>query len=106
MPKRKTSGKAHKGVPPRRSARGKSGKYTEAQTRRMFEEMEKVDPAFAETIMPFLKGLYDHYFRVDLTGWENVPEGKAIFVGNHNGLLTFEVLMMFYAWWNRFGGQR
>lgn len=79
---------------------------TAAQKRRLFRDLSKVDPAFVEKVMPFLKGLYEHYFRVDLAGWENVSETKAIYVGNHNGLLTFEVLMMFYAWWERFQGKR
>lgn len=56
--------------------------------------------------MPFLEGLYKYYFRCEMTGWENVPEGKCLFVGNHNGLLTFEVLMMFYGWWEKFKGAR
>lgn len=79
---------------------------TTAQKRRIFRDLGRVDHAFAERVAPFLKGLYDHYFRCEVTGWENVPEHKALFVGNHNGLLTFEVLMLFYAWWNRFGPAR
>lgn len=79
---------------------------TAAQKRRLFRDLGKVDPDFAEGVMPFLKGLHDHYFRVDLTGWENLPDDRAIYVGNHNGLLTFEVLMLFYAWWDRFRGKR
>ncbi|MBC7692043.1 MAG: hypothetical protein H7222_09755 [Methylotenera sp.] len=77
-----------------------------AQRRRLFKDLEKVDPAFAEKISPFLEGLYSHYFRCEISGWENVVEGKALYVGNHNGLLTFEVLMLFHAWWKRFGNTR
>jgi 1-acyl-sn-glycerol-3-phosphate acyltransferase len=77
---------------------------TEAQKRRFFRQLGAgVDPKFAHKIEPFLKGLWDHYFRCDMDGWDNIPDGKALFVGNHNGLLTFEVLMLFYAWWKRFG---
>jgi 1-acyl-sn-glycerol-3-phosphate acyltransferase len=65
-----------------------------------------VDPHFIEYVDPFLKGLWDHYFRCELEGWENIPEGKALYVGNHNGMLTFEVLMVFYAWHKRFGQSR
>ncbi len=93
-----------------KSASAKSEKkrpsITEDQKKRLFDDLSNVDPEFAEKLMPFLKGLHDHYFRVDLQGWENVPEGQAIYVGNHNGLLTFEVLMMFYAWWDKFHGSR
>ena len=79
---------------------------TAAQKRRLFRDLDRRDPEFADRISPFLKGLYEHYFRCDMSGWENVPEGKALFVGNHNGLLTFEVLMLFYAWWKQFGASR
>ncbi len=79
---------------------------TQRQKKRLFRDLEKVDPEFARKIAPFLKGLYDYYFRCELKGWENVPEGKALYVGNHNGMLTFEVLMLFYAWWDKYHGAR
>jgi 1-acyl-sn-glycerol-3-phosphate acyltransferase len=67
---------------------------------------EKPTPEFVEKLHHFLDGLYKHYFRVDISGWENVPDGQILFVGNHNGLLTFEVLMLFHAWWQKFGDDR
>lgn len=79
---------------------------TPAQRRRLFRDLEKSDPEFTEKVVPFLEGLYKHYFRCEVTGWENVPEGTSLFVGNHNGVLTFEVLMIFYAWLKRFNGRR
>jgi 1-acyl-sn-glycerol-3-phosphate acyltransferase len=79
---------------------------TKQEKRRLFRDLEKVDPAFVEKLSPFLEGLYKHYFRCDIAGWEHVPEGKVLYVGNHNGLLTFEVLMLFHSWWKRFGATR
>ena len=79
---------------------------TSAQKRRLFRDLDRRDPAFADRISPFLEGLYKYYFRCEISGWENVPENQALFVGNHNGLLTFEVLMLFYAWWQQFGASR
>lgn len=79
---------------------------TAAQKRRLFRDLGRIDHDFASKIEPFLEGLYKYYFRCNVTGWENIPEGKALYVGNHNGLLTFEVLMMFYAWWKRYGTSR
>ncbi len=76
---------------------------TAAQKRRLFRDLGRVDPEFARKIAPFLEGLYKYYFRCDIEGWENIPDKQVLFVGNHNGLLTFEVLMLFYAWWNRHG---
>lgn len=89
------------------SAKSKTHKpVTPAQKRRIFRDLEKMDPKFARRVMPFIRGLYEHYFRCEIDGWENVPEEKCIFAGNHNGLLTFEVLMLFYAWWDHFRGER
>jgi 1-acyl-sn-glycerol-3-phosphate acyltransferase len=79
---------------------------TPAQKRRLFRDLGRIDPEFAEKLSPFLEGLYQHYFRCEITGWENVPATKALFVGNHNGILTFEVLMLFQGWWKRFGASR
>jgi 1-acyl-sn-glycerol-3-phosphate acyltransferase len=79
---------------------------TAAQKRRLFRDLGRIDHDFAGKIEPFLEGLYKYYFRCDITGWENIPDGRALYVGNHNGLLTFEVLMMFYAWWKRHGSTR
>lgn len=79
---------------------------TEAQKRRLFRDLGRVDPSFVEKVSPFLEGLYQHYFRVDIEGWENIPEDKALYVGNHNGLITFEVLMLFHGWWKRYGASR
>jgi 1-acyl-sn-glycerol-3-phosphate acyltransferase len=79
---------------------------TQLQKNRIFRSLERMDPKFIEKVMPFLDGLYKHYFRCGIEGFENVPEGQALFVGNHNGLLTFEVLMLFYAWWDKYGSTK
>ena len=75
---------------------------TQAQRRRLFRDLDRSDPEFAEKIAPMLDFLFTKYFRCQVTGWENVPDTKSLFVGNHNGLITFEVVMLFYAWWKRY----
>jgi len=79
---------------------------TPAQKKRLFRDLGRVDREFAKKIGPFLEGLYKYYFRVDIEGWENVSVKPTLYVGNHNGLLTFEVLMLFHAWWKKFGDTR
>ena len=79
---------------------------TPQQKRRLFRDLDQRDTEFANRIEPFLEGLWKHYFRCEITGWENVPADRTLYVGNHNGLLTFEVLMLFYAWWKQFGPSR
>lgn len=42
-----------------------------------------------------LKWLYDHYFRVETFGLENVPkEGRAFIIGNHSGQLPIDGLLV------------
>ncbi|MEK6706019.1 MAG: 1-acyl-sn-glycerol-3-phosphate acyltransferase, partial [Bdellovibrionota bacterium] len=77
-----------------------------AQRKRIFNELSKVDPTFIEKVEPFLDGLFKYYFRCNVKGFENIPEQTSLYVGNHNGMLAFEVLMIFYAWWKKFGSSR
>ncbi|BAZ82767.1 lysophospholipid acyltransferase family protein [Sphaerospermopsis kisseleviana CS-549] len=69
--------------------------------------LDERDPKFIENIMPILGILYNYYFRVQTSGWENIPEGKVLFVGSHNGgLASPDTSMMLYDWLRRFGTQR
>lgn len=67
--------------------------------------LDRRDPRFIESIMPILGWFYDHYFRVQTSGWEYVsPQEKVLFVGSHNGgLAAPDMLMMMYDWFRRFG---
>ncbi len=82
---------------------------TKAQRRRLFRDLDRVDPEFFKKVEPFLEGLFNYYFRCEIDGWEHIsedPAEKRLYVGNHNGLLTFEVLMLAYAWYKRYGFTR
>jgi 1-acyl-sn-glycerol-3-phosphate acyltransferase len=54
------------------------------------------DPEFMETfLLPLARALYQHWFRVDLQGLENVPEkGAALLVSNHSGTLPMDAVML------------
>ncbi|MCC7440797.1 MAG: acyltransferase family protein [Bdellovibrionales bacterium] len=67
----------------------------------------EIDEKFVKKLEPLLDALYTVYFRCSIEGWEQVPEkGPALYVGNHNGLLTWEILMLFHAWRKHTGGKR
>jgi len=53
------------------------------------------DPHFTDAIvMPLLRTLFHGWFRVKVTGIENLPEtGAALVVANHAGVLPFDGLM-------------
>jgi 1-acyl-sn-glycerol-3-phosphate acyltransferase len=57
-----------------------------------------LDPAFRQRTAPLFRFLFETYWRVSVTGLENVPEtGGAILVGNHSGGLPFDATMLAYA---------
>lgn len=56
-------------------------------------------------MMPVLGFFYHYYFRVQTSGWENIPpQEKVLLVGSHNGgLAAPDMTMMMYEWFRRFG---
>ncbi len=65
------------------------------------------DPHFIEAFQPFWGWLYEHYFRVQTEGWEQIPAGQVMLVGSHNGGLGApDMFMMIYDWVRRFGTER
>jgi 1-acyl-sn-glycerol-3-phosphate acyltransferase len=54
------------------------------------------DPELTETfIYPALRLLKEHYFRIEVSGVENLPpRGAALLVANHSGTLPMDALML------------
>ncbi|MCC5628713.1 acyltransferase family protein [Nostoc sphaeroides CHAB 2801] len=67
--------------------------------------LDERDPKFIESLMPLLGFFYDYYFRVQTSGWDNIPpQEKVLLVGSHNGgLAAPDMGMMMYDWFRRFG---
>lgn len=70
--------------------------------------LEGRDPATIEQWMPIWEWLYKYYFRVETSGWENVPTDENVLgVGSHNGgLAAPDMWMTMYDWFKRFGTER
>lgn len=53
------------------------------------------DPHFTESVwLPALRVLFDKWFRVDVSGIDNLPlDGGALLVGNHAGTIPIDALM-------------
>jgi len=65
------------------------------------------DPDTIKQLMPFWEFLYKYYFRVETSGWENIPPGQVLLVGSHNGgLAAPDMVMMMYDWFRRYGTER
>ena len=53
------------------------------------------DPRFWESVKPFFQFLYDKYWRIELSGIENIPKaGRALVVANHSGSLPWDGIML------------
>ncbi len=53
------------------------------------------DPEFSEALMPIPRAFYEHWFRTELRGLDNLPtEGGALIVANHSGTLPIDGLML------------
>jgi len=56
------------------------------------------DPEFLDKTAPVLEFLWSKYFRVRMTGAENIPaEGAALLVANHSGGLPYDGAMLIHA---------
>jgi len=65
------------------------------------------DPELLELGFALLRVLGRRYFRLRVTGVEQVPEGPVLFVGNHSGgLVPLEGFFLSLALYERFGIQR
>ncbi|MEZ0353534.1 lysophospholipid acyltransferase family protein [Mycobacterium sp. pR1184] len=51
--------------------------------------------------------LVDYWFRMEIDGWENVPEPPALLVGIHSGApFVWDAWTVGLQWWRRFGPDR
>jgi 1-acyl-sn-glycerol-3-phosphate acyltransferase len=56
------------------------------------------DAAFFERVSPLLEFLWSRYFRVTITGIENIPNtGPAVLVANHSGGLPYDGMLLAYG---------
>jgi 1-acyl-sn-glycerol-3-phosphate acyltransferase len=56
------------------------------------------DPEFLNKTAPLLEFLWSKYFRVSVTGMDNIPsDGSALLVANHSGGLPYDGAMLIHA---------
>ncbi len=69
------------------------------------DSIENFDSEYAQELVPFFKKFGKIYFRYTVEGLENIPEGPAMIVGNHNGGITFlEPFLLVAEWYLKNGG--
>jgi 1-acyl-sn-glycerol-3-phosphate acyltransferase len=64
-----------------------------------------------ETVMQRQKFLWntlvDHYFRMEMDGWDNVPDTPVLLVGIHSGApFVWDAWTVGVQWWRHFGMER
>ena len=51
-------------------------------------------PEQLKLILPVAAFLYRHWFRAEVDGLENIPEGRVLLVGNHSGQIPIDAAMI------------
>src|SRR5829696_811828 len=65
------------------------------------------DQAFMEFQKYFWNPLVDYWFRMELEGWERLPEPPALFIGIHSGApFVWDAWTIGVQWWRHFGDER
>ena len=65
------------------------------------------DPELMHTQAPLWNALMDYYFRLEIDGWENIPDDPSLLIGIHSGgPLTMDAWTVALAWWRHFEEKR
>ena len=69
--------------------------------------LEGVDDAFMERQKYLWNPLMDYWFRMEIEGWEHLPEPPVLLVGIHSGApFVWDAWTVGIQWWRRFGTDR
>ena len=69
--------------------------------------LEGPDYAFMERQKYFWNPLVDYWFRMEMEGWERLPEPPALLIGIHSGApFVWDAWTVGIQWWRRFGDDR
>jgi 1-acyl-sn-glycerol-3-phosphate acyltransferase len=70
-------------------------------------DLDGFDASFIEKQKYFWNPLVDLWFRMEVDGWDNIPEPPALLVGVHSGApFVWDAWTVGIHWWRHFGGER
>lgn len=70
-------------------------------------ELPEVDHGFIDLQRPLWNFLLDRYFRLEVRGWDRLPDPPVLLVGIHaGGILPIDAYAFGFAWFRRFGHER
>jgi 1-acyl-sn-glycerol-3-phosphate acyltransferase len=71
------------------------------------EELNGPDPELMNAQAPLWNALMDYYFRLEIGGWERIPDEPSLLIGVHSGgPLTMDAWTVVLSWWRHFGERR
>ena len=71
------------------------------------EELNGPDPELMNAQAPLWNTLMDYYFRLEIGGWERIPDEPSLLIGVHSGgPLTMDAWTVVLSWWRHFGDTR
>jgi 1-acyl-sn-glycerol-3-phosphate acyltransferase len=69
--------------------------------------LEGLDTTFMERQKYFWNPLLDYWFRMEMEGWDRLPDPPALFIGVHSGApFVWDAWTVGIQWWRRFGDER
>jgi 1-acyl-sn-glycerol-3-phosphate acyltransferase len=69
--------------------------------------LDGLDSEFMERQKYFWNPLMDYWFRMEVEGWENIPEPPALLIGIHSGApFVWDAWTVGVQWWRHFGPER
>ncbi len=70
-------------------------------------DLEAQDYEFMERQKYLWNPLMDYWFRMEVEGWENVPDSPVLLIGIHSGApFVWDAWTVGIQWWRRFGNER
>ena len=70
-------------------------------------DLDGPDFDFLELQKYFWNPLMDYWFRMEMNGWEQIPEPPVLLIGIHSGApLPWDAWTVGIQWWRRFGRER
>jgi 1-acyl-sn-glycerol-3-phosphate acyltransferase len=70
-------------------------------------DLEAQDLRFMERQKYFWNPLIDYWFRMEMEGWERLPEPPALLIGIHSGApFVWDAWTVGIQWWRHFGDER
>jgi 1-acyl-sn-glycerol-3-phosphate acyltransferase len=70
-------------------------------------DLDAQDMGFMERQKYFWNPLMDYWFRMEIEGWERLPEPPALLIGIHSGApFVWDAWTVGIQWWRHFGDER